>query len=160
MPNVRDLPEIESLIPHRPPMRFIDRVLDVTESHITAAGSIKNSFPLSDDAGADMILSIEMIAQAVAAFHHQKKGRVGGPQIDFLVGIKEAFFFVERLPLNDEIIIHVEMISHIGNYGIFKGDVVGDGKKLCRAVVQVFEPGEDFWESIVNERMRGLLVDA
>jgi predicted hotdog family 3-hydroxylacyl-ACP dehydratase len=152
-------PEIEAMIPHRSPMRLIDNVLELDEDPIETLSIVNKSWPLCDEQGADVILSIEIIAQSVAALYHRRKRRAGAPQIDFLVGIKEARFLTLVLPLNEEIKANVKMVSFIGNYGIFKGEVSIDGEIICQAVVQVLEPGEELWAAIISGRAREVRAD-
>jgi len=153
----KDLPSIESLVPHRAPMRLIDSVLDLDEEHIETMTKVAETWPLCGEDGADVILTVEMIAQSVAALYHERKKRVGKPQIDFLVGIKEARFFRSKLPLHAELRVKVKLTSMIGNYGIFQGDVMLADERLCEATLQVLDPGEDLWAAIKCGRKGGLI---
>ena len=155
----KDLLAIEALIPHRTPMRLIDRVLDLDEDHIQTISIVKETWPLCDSHGADVILVVEIIAQSIAAFYHRRKRHRGEPQIDFLVGIKEARFHAQRLPLHAELTVNVKMVSAIGNYGVFNGEVMLGTAILCEALVQVLEPGEELWEAIISERGREVTTD-
>lgn len=152
--NPKDLPAIESLIPHRAPMRLIDRVLDINGDHIQTVSIVKKTWPLCDRFGADVVLTVEIVAQSAAALHHQRQKRQGEPQIGFLVGIKEACFYIQRLPLHTELKANVKKISAIGNYGIFKGEVILGDDVLCETTIQVLEPGRDLWKAIINGRER------
>jgi predicted hotdog family 3-hydroxylacyl-ACP dehydratase len=96
---------------------------------------------------------VEMIAQSVAALYHRRTKRPGEPQIDFLVGIKEARFSVPRLPMKAELTVAVEIVTTVGNYGLFKGEVMHGDKCFCETLVQVLEPGEDLWETLVKGRV-------
>lgn len=149
----QDLPMIETLIPHRLPMRLIDRILDLNEDHIETMCIVTETWPLCDSDGADAILNVEMIAQSVAALYHERKKRRGEPQIDFLVGIKEARFYRQKLPLHAELKTHVRLMSTIDNYGIFEGDVILGNTCVCSATLQVLEPAEDLWAAIMSGRL-------
>lgn len=154
----KDLPAIESLIPHRAPMRLIDRVVDLSEEHIETMARVTDAWPLCGEDGADVILTVEMIAQSVAALYHERKKRLGEPQIDFLVGIKEARFLTPKLPLDAELRVRVSLVSMIGNYGIFQGDVLMGSERLCEATLQVLDPGEDLWAAVKCGR-KGQVTD-
>ena len=157
--NKKDLQSIEALIPHRTPMRLIDRVLNLDENHIQTISIVQETWPLCDSRGADVILVVEIIAQSIAALYHSRKRRQGEPQIDFFVGIKEARFHAQRLPLHAELMVNVKMVSAIGNYGIFNGEVMLGTKVMCEALVQVLEPGEELWKTIIGEQARGVTTD-
>jgi predicted hotdog family 3-hydroxylacyl-ACP dehydratase len=145
-----ELPAIEALLPHRTPMRLIDGVLDIDENHIRTVSGVKETWPLASGSGAGMILAVEIIAQSAAALHHWRKKRAGDPQIVFLVGIKKARFHGEILPRPGELTADVRVVSVIGNYGIFRGEVRHGAEILCEAIVQGWEPGEETWEAITG----------
>ncbi|MBN1381801.1 MAG: hypothetical protein JXA41_09015 [Deltaproteobacteria bacterium] len=155
----KNLPAIESLIPHRAAMMLIDRVTDIEDDRIVTIAVVKENWPLCDRAGADVILTVEIIAQSVAALYHRRKKRPGTPQIDFLVGIKEARFETQKLPLHAELTARVQMVSFIGNYGIFKGEVLMVDEILCETTVQVLEPDEELWEAILSGHTREVSDD-
>jgi hypothetical protein len=50
--------------------------------------------------------------------------------------------------------VDVKIISAIGNYGIFQGEVRLGEEILCEALVQVLEPGEELWEALISGRAR------
>jgi len=138
--DARDLPAIEVLLPHRTPMRLVDDVLEIDENHIRTCSIVEETWPLCSGRGAD------------TALYHQRKKRLGEPQIDFLVGIKDARFHGEILPLHGELTADVRIISTIGNYGIFHGNVKHGEDILCEAMVQGWEPDEELWEAITSGR--------
>ncbi len=156
--DARDLPAIEALLPHRMPMRLVDGVLEIDENHIRTFSVVKETWPLSSGRGAEMILAVEIIAQSAAALYHQRKKRSGEPQIDFLVGIKDARFYEEILPLHGELTADVRIVSAIGNYGIFQGNLKHGAEILCETMVQGWEPEEELWEAITSGR-RGVKAD-
>lgn len=156
--DARDLPAIEVLLPHRTPMRLVDDVLEIDENHIRTFSVVKETWPLCSGRGAEMILAVEIIAQSATALYHQRKKRLGVPQIDFLVGIKDARFHGEILQLHGELTADVRIISAIGNYGIFQGNVKHGAEILCEAIVQGLEPEEELWKSITSSR-RGVIAD-
>jgi predicted hotdog family 3-hydroxylacyl-ACP dehydratase len=65
--------------------------------------------------------------------------------VGLLVGIKEAEFFTLSLPLGTGLTIHVEELYHVGNYAVFKGQVISGSALFCTTIIQVMEPeGDDF----------------
>lgn len=150
--EIEDQQAIESLIPQRMPMRLIDIVLEADDDHIKTLAIVKETWPLCNERGADMILTLEVIAQSVAALYHGRKKRRGEPQIDFLVGIKEARFQGIILPLQGKLRVDARLISTIGNYGIFQGEVRLGEELLCEALIQVLEPGEELREALIGGR--------
>ena len=156
--NVKELPEIEALLPHRTPMRLVDGVLEIDENHIRTFSVVKETWPLCSEMGAEMILAVEIIAQSAAALYNQRNKRLGEPQIDFLVGIKDARFHGEILPLNGNLTTEVKIVSAIGKYGTFQGNVKHGTEVLCEAMVQGLEPEEELLEAIASGH-RGIKAD-
>ena len=150
--NENSLPAMENLVPHRDPMRLVDLVLEAGENHLRASSSVKETWPLCTIRGADAILAIELIAQSVAAHHHWKKGRKTEPQVGLLVGVKEARFYSQLLPLGAELTVDVKTVAVIGNYGIFNGEVRLGNAVLCEAIVQVMEPREEMLGELIGRR--------
>lgn len=148
------LPAIETLLPHRPPMRLVDRVLEIDENHIRTISVVKEAWPLCSGRGAEMILAVEIIAQSAAALSHRRKNSLREPQICFLVGIKSARFHGEILPLHWELTTEVRIVSAIGNYAILQGNVKHGAEILCEAMVQGWEPEEELWEAIIRGQRR------
>ena len=150
-----DLPVIEALLPHQTPMLLVDSVLEIDENHIRTVSVVKETWPLCSGSGAEMILAVEIIAQSAAALHHRRKKRTGEPQIVFLVGIKDARFHGEILPLHGELTADVRIVSAIGKYGIFQGNVKHGAEILCEAIVQGWDPEEELWESTMSGQRGG-----
>jgi predicted hotdog family 3-hydroxylacyl-ACP dehydratase len=151
--NEKSLFDIDHLIPHRAPLRLIDRILQADEDHIEALSVVKESWPLCHSQGADVILAIEVIAQGAAALHGYRKGWQDEPRVGFLVGVKEARFYAQYLPLKAELTVNIEIVSLIGNYGVFKGEVrLGDGL-ICEALVQAMEPDDELFGKLVKDKV-------
>lgn len=86
-----ELPDIESLIPHRHPMRLVDRVIDVGEGSIVVLATVPSDGPfISADADLPGYLVIEMMAQSVSAWHGWTCRQAGeAPRIGYLLGTRE-----------------------------------------------------------------------
>ena len=102
--------------------------------------------------GTDVILAIEVIAQAAAALHGYRKGLLDEPRVGFLVGIREARFYVQYLPLKAELTVNVKIVSQIGNYCVFKGEVKLADELICKAQVQAMEPDDELFGKLVQGR--------
>jgi hypothetical protein len=59
------------------------------------------------------------------------------------VGIKSAEFTAATMPVGIRLTIRVDEVSHIGNYGVFKGEVSSDSTRYCKADIQVLDPDND-----------------
>lgn len=100
--------DIDTLIPHRRPMRLIDEVLEVGDTTAVTASVVNESWPLVQGPGASPVVLIELAAQTagVCIGHREKAGAEGDPQgMGFLVGIKTAEFFTESLEVGARVTV-------------------------------------------------------
>lgn len=148
-------PAITDLVPHRPPMVFLDAVTGFTPTTLTA-----NYTPpaghWSGSAGMPSYLGIEMIAQAIAAHNSllsRQTDASAPPSLGVLLGTRRyeatASSFPAHLPLTIRI---EEKVQDPQGFGAFEGTITdGDGRQLAKATVKVFRPA-DFRDYIVTQR--------
>jgi len=135
----------ESLIPHRRHMRLLDWVINPARKGLQAETTVTESWPLNRDGSVSSLLCIELVAQAISALSTWRRGEGARPRVGLLVGIKEAEFFMLSLPLGTRLTIHVEELYHVGNYAVFKGQVISGSALFCTTIIQAMEPeGDDF----------------
>lgn len=134
---------VEALIPHRRQMKLLDRVLNPAHKEFQAEATITDSWPLARDGAVSSLLCIELMAQAVSALSTWRKGEGARPRPGLLVGVKEAEFLAASLQVGTRVKIHVEELYHVGNYGVFTGQVTSGCTLLCTASLQVMEPEEE-----------------
>jgi len=135
----------ESLIPHRRDMRLLEWVINPAQKGLQAETTVTESWPLNRNGSVSSLLCIELVAQAISALSTWCRGQGARPRVGLLVGIKEAEFFTLSLPLGIGLTIHVEELYHVGNYAVFKGQVISGSALFCTTIIQVMEPeGDDF----------------
>ena len=135
----------ETLIPHRRHMRLLEWVINPARKGLQAETTVTESWPLNRDGSVSSLLCIELVAQAISALSTWRRGEGARPRVGLLVGIKEAEFFTLSLPLGTGLTIHVEELYHVGNYAVFKGQVISGSVLFCTTSIQVIEPeGDDF----------------
>lgn len=92
---------MEGLVPHRGAMLLVREVLERTEEGIVCTAAIPSGNPLCENGRAPAFLAMEAAAQAAAVFAAlQSQGTGGSPRIGYLVGIREAVFPVDSLPID------------------------------------------------------------
>jgi predicted hotdog family 3-hydroxylacyl-ACP dehydratase len=80
-------PPIEQLLPHRPPMILIDRLIEATDTGGTCEVTIGPQTLLLEPQGVPAFVGLEYMAQAVAAYGGYKSYLAGEPiAIGFLLG--------------------------------------------------------------------------
>ena len=134
---------IEELIPHRDGMRLIDTVLAVDCDHAVTQATVAPDWPLVEDNGVSPIVLIELGAQtAGVCIGWQAKldpdGMGGGPK-GWLVGIKQAEFFIDRVPLHTCIVTRSESRLAVESYKEITATLHAGDKLIGRLHLQVLQ---------------------
>ncbi len=150
----------ERLVPHSRRMRLIECVRGPTRTGLHAEATVSEAWPLSKNGNVSSIICIELIAQAISALSTWRRGEGARPQIGLLVGIKEAEFYHENIPVMTKLVIQIEELYQLGKYAVFKGRVKSDLVSFCEAIIQVVEPKNEELTSIIelqriNSREKG-----
>ena len=112
--------DIEDLIPHRERMKLIDTITFVDQEHAVTRATVKESWPLYSGDAVSAIVLIELAAQtAGVCIGWNEKMKSDGPMGEakgWLVGIKNARFYVNTIPLDSCIITRSENRLVVENY--------------------------------------------
>ena len=131
--------DIEELIPHRGRMKLINDVLDVDADKAVTSAIVTERWPLCHGSAVDPIVLIEIVAQTASVHISWKKGTDKGVGGDgWLVGIKNAVFFIDQIPVQTELIATVRNLYSVENYHVLEGIVTAGKDLLGRIQIQVF----------------------
>ncbi len=136
--------DIESLIPHRSPIRIISEVIDIKSESAVAGAVVNSQWPLCDGNAASPIVLIEFVAQTGAVIDGYKRkmqGKAGGK--GWLVGVKDARFNVAEIPVGTHIVASVGNSYSFDNYSVIKGTVKAGEEILAVIVLQALRMNED-----------------
>lgn len=100
--------DIEALVPHRGNMLLISEIISYDERQAAAAAVVAQHWPLTTQAGANPLVLIELVAQTAAINNGWELIRSRSPNKDhrgWIVGIKSARLFVDRIAVGATIII-------------------------------------------------------
>ena len=131
--------EAEDLIPHRLPIRMVDRLLQVDGKNGVVEALVSSESPLvCSDGRLDDVVLAELMAQAYAAIKSycdklEKKPAKQG----FLVGIKK----VERLlsaQAGDRLRIKVNTMAELGDFSVAEGEVWRGDDLLAKGEIKVW----------------------
>ncbi len=131
-----DVEAIQQRLPHRYPFLLIDRVLDISISHIQAIKNVSFNEPFFQGhfPGKPVmpgVLVLEAMAQAVGLMH-QEKHPTG---LGYLVGVDEARIRQPVVP---------------GDQLMLSAEVVRQRQKLCKAKAQATVNGTLVAEAIIS----------
>jgi len=136
---------LEELISHRPPMRFLDRIVSVSDKQAVAETLVTADNPLFvRGRGLPAYAGLEMMAQAIAAIDGMKRKLDGlPPKIGFLLGCRR---YTVRCPTFDEnmrLKIFADMVFDDGAMFAFECRIDDESSAaLAHANMSVFAPAD------------------
>ncbi|PLX76787.1 MAG: hypothetical protein C0615_06140 [Desulfuromonas sp.] len=131
--------EAEALIPHRLPMRLVDRLVEIDGKNGSIEADIKADCPLvSEDGMLEDIALTELIAQAYAMIKGYNDLRSSEPvRQGFLVGIKKLTREAS-VASGDTLRIDIRTIAELGDLAIAVGEIWRDEQKLAHGEIKVW----------------------
>lgn len=136
------LPPIEQLIPHRGPIRLIERLIHADGPHVRAVATVPRQGPFCTAAGVPIWVGVEYMAQTIAAWaglRAQAKGLP--PPLGFLLGTRRYSCTLTHLPPGAELVIEANC-EIIGENGLAAFDcrILLDRHCVAEAMLSVFQP--------------------
>jgi predicted hotdog family 3-hydroxylacyl-ACP dehydratase len=150
MMMVIELPiDAEKLIPHRKPMRVIDRLLEATDQAGTAEVIIQADHVLVDrDGRLDRTTFLEMIAQTYAAVQGHVCRQTGRAiTAGFLVGIRRCEVSGDAVA-GDQLIIRAHTVKQFAGFAVVDGSVILKNDTIAEASIKVWIPPAEPQESV------------
>ncbi len=149
MRAVTELPmDAESLIPHRKPMRVIDRLLEASDEAGRAEALIPPDHALVDQDGRlDRAAFAEMVAQAYAAlqgYGYRRANRTITP--GFLVGIRRCDILGDAVA-GDRLVIRVHTVKQFAGFALVDGVVLLRDDTIAEASIKVWVPPAESQEA-------------
>ena len=133
---------VESLIPHRNRMKLVDEIIDVDERKAVTASTVTEDWPLFEAGSANCIVLVELVAQTAGVCigwkEYQAKGDNQGGT-GWIVGVKEAVFHCDAIPLNSRIITESERVFQVELYTEIAGTVRMGDQILAEIKLQVVQ---------------------
>ncbi len=109
---------LEDILPHRGVMLLVSRIVEVDSRHATALCRTDRSWPLAGAQGVESLILVEVAAQTAGICNGwdriQRRG-LDSEKMGWLVGIKKAALFIDRLPYDAEIVARAENTHNYGN---------------------------------------------
>lgn len=145
------LPPIEQLIPHRGPMRLIERVIAADGPHVRAAATVSHQGPFCTPDGVPIWVGVEYMAQTIAVWAGLRAHAQGlPPPLGFLLGTRRYSCTRTYLPAGAELVIDANC-EIIGENGLaaFNCRILLQQQTVAEAMLSVFQPpdAQAFMES-------------
>jgi predicted hotdog family 3-hydroxylacyl-ACP dehydratase len=136
-------PPLEQLLPHRPPMILIDRMIDATDAGSTCEVTIGPQTLFMEPGGVPAFVGLEYMAQAVAAYGGYKSYLAGEPMaMGFLLGIPQLKTYCQLFDCGQTLqvqVTHVWGDKELMQFHCTIHDAL-TGKLLQQAELTVFKP--------------------
>ncbi|HEY0484563.1 MAG TPA: hypothetical protein VGD37_43880 [Kofleriaceae bacterium] len=118
-------------LPHQPPMRLIDDLVEVTEHRAVCRTTIHPDCVFAIDGLVHPGAMIEFVAQVCAIYLGVRSARTGDPpRFGLIAACREITFAVDRFAVGDELTIVANKVFGQGPIATFTGTVVR-GDTLC-----------------------------
>jgi predicted hotdog family 3-hydroxylacyl-ACP dehydratase len=151
---VTSYPPIVELVPHRPPMLLLDRVLSYDGERVVCETVLGPDSPFAEQGEVPAVVGIEYMAQTIAA-HAGLEARARGepPAIGFLLGTRAYSTSVDTFPNGSKLTVTVEPEIVDGGFAAFKcaiaiddvaiDDVAALDRIVATAVVTTYRPSTE-----------------
>ena len=111
-----NFPPLDALLPHRPPMRFVESILQQSADALACIARIPAACPLVAAGVAPAVAAIEAAAQAAAAWEALQRWQQRGeaaPRVGYLVALRNIAFCADCIPADKSLLasIHLEAAS-------------------------------------------------
>jgi predicted hotdog family 3-hydroxylacyl-ACP dehydratase len=134
--------DIEDLLAHRDRMLLIKQVVALELSRAVTRAVVTDRWPLSDTRGANPLVLIELVAQTAGIHNGWRLRQEQGPGADhrgWLVGIKNARFFMDNLPFKTEIVTEARNEFEFEGYREIRGVAAIKGETAAEIILQLVQ---------------------
>ncbi|HYU33351.1 MAG TPA: hypothetical protein VEW48_14435 [Thermoanaerobaculia bacterium] len=136
-------PPVGSLLPHAPPARLLQNVLEVSPEGMTGVAKIPGSSPFASAGRAPAFVGFEAAAQGAAMLESLLRTGSSGPRIGYLVALRGARCRVAALPVERPFRFVVRLTGSAPPLSIYEVVIEGTGgAELLRGTISTFIPPE------------------
>jgi predicted hotdog family 3-hydroxylacyl-ACP dehydratase len=135
---------IDEFIVHRPPMRLLDRIVSVSDSHAVAETIVRSDNPFYEPGrGLPAYIGLEMMAQAIALIDGSKRRSSGLPaKIGFLLGCRRYASKRVRFAEHEKLTVAAAMVFGDGAMFAFDCRLDDERGEVATANLKVYAPAD------------------
>jgi len=133
---------LEDLLPHRDRMLLVGEILTVDGTHAVTASEVARTWPMAGLDGVAPLILVELAAQTAGVCNGWERVRALGPDSDksgWLVGIKRADFYIDRLPFGLQITARAENTMAFDKLREVTSHLYHKDHLLAEVVLQVYQ---------------------
>jgi 3-oxoacyl-[acyl-carrier-protein] synthase I len=134
-------PAIVELVPHRPPMLLLDRVLSYDGECVICETVLEPGSPFVDDGEVPALVGIEYMAQAIAAgagLSARDKGETAA-RMGFLLGCRKLTIAVDSFQVGDRLTVEARRTWGENELGSFSCKVQRGDQVVVEGALTVYQ---------------------
>lgn len=138
------LPRLDELLPHEPPMRFVERVVALTDEGMTGLARIPDECALVDQGTAPALVALEAAAQVAAVWESLRRWRKEAsprPRIGYLVSVRDATLHREFITAGADLYASIRLLTLSGPLCTYAVEVITEGALMLRGVIGTYLNG-------------------
>lgn len=135
-----NFPSLDTLLPHRPPMRFVESILQQSAEGLDCVARVPARCALVVD-GAPVLAAIEAAAQAAAVWEALQRWHQhgeGAPRVGYLVAMRDITFFTDSIPADQPLFVSVRLQAVSPPLSHYRFDVSLEGSHLVQGTVGTY----------------------
>jgi predicted hotdog family 3-hydroxylacyl-ACP dehydratase len=133
-------PPIDQLVPHKPPMLLLDRVVAYSGDVVTCEVEIRPDSSFVSAGAVPGIVGLEYMAQCVAVYAGLSAHAKGeGARIGFLLGSRDVRIDADTFPVGDRLTVEARRSWGENDLGSFACEVRRGGDVLLRGSLTVYQ---------------------
>ena len=137
---MKTFPPVADVVPHKPPMLLLDRVLSYETDRVTCEVRIGPETPFLEDGLVPAVVGIEYMAQTVAAYAGLTAREQGkDAKIGFLLGCRDLTLGTEGFAVGDLLVVEARRTWGDADLGSFACSVARSGEVVVQGVLNVYQ---------------------
>jgi 3-hydroxymyristoyl/3-hydroxydecanoyl-(acyl carrier protein) dehydratase len=134
-----DFPPAAELVPHAPPARFVQGVVELSPEGLVCLAEIPSLHPLARNGRVPSFLGLEAAAQAAAILEALgRKDQAPGPRLGYLVGLRDARFGVPHLPADRPMRVEVRLHGSVPPLAMYRVSLGEPGAEIVTGTISTY----------------------
>jgi predicted hotdog family 3-hydroxylacyl-ACP dehydratase len=145
-PAASAVPDLDALLPHRPPMRLVTSIVRETHEGLVCAARVPAGCGLAGGGVASALAGVEAAAQTAAAWEALLRWRQGsgdGPRIGYLVAIRDLVLFAEKVAVDVPVLAVVRLEAAAPPLTHYRIETWMGAKLLLRGTIATYLGSRD-----------------
>jgi predicted hotdog family 3-hydroxylacyl-ACP dehydratase len=137
----RGAPPLRDLIPHRPPMLFVERIVGVADDGATCLGRVPGACALVAGGSAPAFVALEAAAQTAAVWEALRRSRASGThetRTGYLVSLRDVDLYRRTIPADVDLIASVRLVATAPPLATYAVEVAVEGELALRGTIGTY----------------------